>query len=65
MLVPWIQENVRVVAQLSIIDLWKNHSQKKYYMYIRKEDDKNILRYVDSSSLCIVIFKNPELSADF
>ena len=44
MLVLWIQENVQVVAQLSITDLWNQQSQKMDNMIITREDYTNILR---------------------
>ena len=38
--VPWIKENVKVVAQLSRTDAWNKHIQKKDNMYIVREGDK-------------------------
>ena len=55
MLVPWIQENVRVLAQLSRIDARKTFIQKIDNIYIGREDDKSILSYVDFLRLCIII----------
>ena len=46
MLVPWIQRNIQVVAQLPRIDVWKQQNYKKYHMYIAREDARNILSYV-------------------
>ena len=65
MLVLWIQENVQVVAQLSITDLWNQQSQKMDNMIITREDYTNILRWVDFSRLSNVIYQFPKLSPEF
>ena len=38
--VPQIQENVQVVTQLSIIELWNQQIQEKYNMIISEEEFK-------------------------
>ena len=58
-------ENVQVVSKLSTIYLWSKQSQKKYYMRIGREDDKNISIYVDFLILCNVVLIFTELSAEF
>ena len=34
--------NFQVVAKLSRVDVWNKQIQKKYHMYIGREDVKNI-----------------------
>ena len=57
MLVPWIIDNVQVVAQLSIFDVHNKHKQKMKHMYIGIEYEKNSLSSVDFSSIFNVINK--------
>ena len=60
----WINENIQVVTQLSKIYVWKIYIQKKEHMYIGREDEKNILSYVDFTRLRNVMSRFPELSID-
>ena len=55
MIVPLIEENVQVVAQLSIMNVCNQQSQKNDHICIAREDDKNILSCVDFSRLCCII----------
>ena len=36
----WIIDNIQVVAQLSEIDAWKNHMQKKEHVNTGREEEK-------------------------
>ena len=40
-------KNVQVVAQLLIIDVWNQQSQKKYHTCITRENFKKNMSYVD------------------
>ena len=47
MLELWIIDNIQVVAQSLIIDVWNKHKQKKEKLYMGIEGEKNILSYDD------------------
>ena len=47
MFLPWIQENVQVVSQISRIDVWNQKGQEQDNIIISREGFKNILSYVD------------------
>ena len=64
MLVPWIQENIHVIAKLSKNDVWNKHIQKKEDMFIERDNFKNNSGYCDYSIICHVITKFPESSPD-
>ena len=64
-LVPWIQVNVHIVAQLSRTDMCNKRSQKKEDMFIARDEIKNILGCCDYSILCYFITKYPSFIRDF
>ena len=65
MIVPWIEENVQVVAQLSIIYVRSKKIHKEDHMCMGIYFDKHILIYVDFSRILNVILRFHELSTDF
>ena len=39
MLELWVIDDIQIIAQLLIIDVWNNHKQKKEHKYIGIEED--------------------------
>ena len=62
MIKTWIFEYIKVVSQLSNNVKWNKESDDMESMFIKIEESKNIIGYVDYSKFCHVIRSFPDLN---
>ena len=59
-----IIDNIQVIAKLLRMYVWNKQKYKTEHMCIGREEENNILSYVDFLRLCNVINQFPGLSID-
>ena len=64
MIVPWMWQNVHIVANFSRTDVLNKKGQEKEKMFFSRDDYKDAFDYWDYSRLCYDVYKFTELSPD-